>query len=81
MMRTLAVSIRDSYASLMGFVLLSFPLRVKALADFDCTSAHSDSARQAVKLEMSRVFDFDPEIRNVQTLVPKNTISYHTSPP
>ena len=33
------------------------------------------------QLEMSRVLDFDPKIRNVQTLVPKNAISYHTSPP
>ena len=30
---------------------------------------------------MSRVLDFDPRIRNVQTLIPKNAISYHTSPP
>ena len=27
---------------------------------------------------MSRVLDFDPKIRNVQTLVPNNAISYHT---
>ena len=30
---------------------------------------------------MSRVLDFDPKIRNVQTLVPKNAISYCMSPP
>ena len=30
---------------------------------------------------MPRVLDFDPQIRNVRTLVPKNAISYHTSPP
>ena len=30
---------------------------------------------------MSRVLDFDPKIRNVQTLVPKNAVSYHASPP
>ena len=30
---------------------------------------------------MSRVLDFDPQIRNVQTLVAKNASSYHTSPP
>ena len=30
---------------------------------------------------MSRVLDFDPEIKNVQTLVPKSAISYHMSPP
>ena len=33
------------------------------------------------QLEMSRVLDFDPKIRNVQTLVPKNVISPLTSPP
>ena len=30
---------------------------------------------------MSRALNFDPTIRNVQTLVPKNVISFHTPPP
>ena len=30
---------------------------------------------------MSRILNCDPKIRNVQTLVPKNAISYHMSPP
>ena len=30
---------------------------------------------------MSRISNFDPKIRNFKTLAPKNTISYHTSPP
>ena len=30
---------------------------------------------------MSRVLDIDPKIRNIQTLVPKNEISSHTSLP
>ena len=33
------------------------------------------------QLEMSRVIGFDPKIRNIQNLVPKNTISYRMSPP
>ena len=33
------------------------------------------------QLEMSRILNFDPKIRKFKTLAPKNTISYHTSPP
>ena len=30
---------------------------------------------------MSRILNFDPKIRKFKTLAPKNTVSYHTSPP
>ena len=33
------------------------------------------------QLEMSRILNSDPKIRNVQTLVLKNAISYRMSPP
>ena len=61
-------------------MFLNFLLRVKESVNSDCRFGLCMKNCVYSQLEMSRVIDFDPTIRNVQTLVPKHA-TYHTSPP
>ena len=74
--RNFMIRNRDSHR----LIFLIFLLRVKELVNSDCRFGFCMKNWLHSQLEMSRVLDFDPKIRNVQTLVPKNAISYHTSP-
>ena len=76
MIRNLAIRNRDSHR----LMFLTFLLRVKELVNYDRRFGFCMKHRIYSQLEMSRDLDFDPNIRNVQTLVPNNAISYHTSP-
>ena len=75
--RNFTIRNRDSHR----LIFLNFLLRVKELVNSDCRFGFCMKNCIYSQLEMPRVLDFDPKLRNVQTLVPKNAISYHTSPP
>ena len=75
--RNLTIRNRDSRRS----VFLNFLLRVKELVNSDCKFGFCMRNCIYGQLEMSRILNFDPNIRNIQTLAPKHAISYHMSPP
>ena len=67
----LTIRNRDSHR----LILLNFLLRVKELVNSDCRFGFCMKNCIDGQLEMSRVLDFDPKLRNIQTLVPKHAIS------
>ena len=77
MIRNLTIRNRDS----RRLVFLNFLLRVKELVNSDCRFGFCMKNYIYSQLEMSRVLDVDLKIIHVQTLVAKNIISYHMSPP
>ena len=76
-MRNFTIRNRDSHR----LIFLNFLLRVKELVDSDCRFGFCMKNCIYSQLDMSRILEFDQKIRNFKTLAPKNTISYHTSPP
>ena len=76
-MRNLTIRNRDSHRS----IFLNFLLRVKELLNSDRRFGFCMKNCIYGQLEMSRILNFVRKIRNAQTLVPKNTISYRMSPP
>ena len=76
-LRVFTIRKRDSHR----LTVLNFIVRVKELVNSDCRFGFCMNNCIYSQLEMSRVLDFDAKITNVQTLVPKPAISYHTSPP
>ncbi len=77
MIRNFTIRNPDSHR----FVFLNFLLRVKKLVNSEFRLALCMKNCIYGQLEMSRILDFDPKIRNVQTLVPTNVSSYRMSPP
>ena len=78
------MSTYDPQAMLTMFkssLFLNSLLRVKKLVNSDCRFGFCMKNCIYSQLEMARALDFEPQIRNVQILVPNNAISYHTSPP
>ena len=71
MIRNLTIRNRDP----RRLVFLNFLLRVKELVDSDCRFGFCMKNCIYGQLDMSRILDFDPKIRNVQTLAPKHAIS------
>ena len=76
-MRNFTIRNRDS----RRLVFLNFLLRVKDLVNSDCRFGFLVKNCKYSKLEMSRILNSEPKIKNVQTLVPKNALSYRMSPP
>ena len=62
-------------------VFLHFLLWVKELVKSDFRFGFLVKNCIYSHLGMSRIENFDPKIRNSQTLATKNEISYHMSPP
>ena len=89
MIRNLTIRNRDT----RRLIVLNFPLRVKEPVNSDCRVGFLVKNCIYIyiyicmyiyiysQLDMSRILDVDQKIRNFKTLAPKNTISYHTSPP
>ena len=77
MIRKFTIRNRDS----RRLVFLNFLLRVKDLVNSDCRFGFLVKNCIYSQLEMSRILNSEPKIRNVQTLVPKNVISYRMSSP
>ena len=77
MIRNVTIRNRDSHRS----IFLNFLLRVKDLVNSDCRFGFLVKNCIYSRLEMSRILNSEPKIRNFQTLVPKNAISYRMSPP
>ena len=75
--RNFTIRNRDS----RRLVFLNFLLRVKDLVNSDCRFGFLVKNCIYSQLEMSRILNSEPKIRNFQTLVPKNAISYRMSPP
>ena len=77
MIRNVTIRNRDSHR----LIFLNFLLRVKELVTSDCRFEFCMKNCIYSKLEMFRILEFDPTMRNAQTLTPNNAISHHTSPP
>ena len=73
-MRNLTIRNRDS----RRLISLNFLLRVKELVDSDCRFGFYMKNCTYSQLEISRIPNFSPKIRNSQTLGLKSAISYHT---
>jgi len=77
MIRNLTIGNRDSHR----LIFLDFIVRVKEFIISNHRFGFYTKNCIYGQLEMSIILNCEPKIRNVQTLVPKNTISYHMSPP
>ena len=77
MIRNITIRNRDS----RRLVFLNFLLRVKELVNSDCRFGFYMKNCIYSQLDMSRILNFDEEIRNVKTFAQKNAISYHMSAP
>ena len=77
MIRNITIRNRDS----RRLFFLNFLLRVKDLVNSDCRFGFLVKNCIYSRLEMFRIVNSEPKIRNFQTLVPKNAISYRMSPP
>ena len=75
--RNFTIRNRDPHRS----ILLNFLLRVKDLVNSDCRFGFLVKICIYSRLEMCRILNSEPKIRNFKTLVPKNAISYRMSPP
>ena len=75
--RNLTIRNRDSHR----LIFLSCFLRVKELVNSDYRFGFCMKNCIYSKLEMSRILNCEPKIRNVQTLAPKHANSYHMYPP
>ena len=75
--RNFTIRNRDS----RRLVFLNFLLRVKDLVNSDCRFGFLVKNCIYSQLEMSRILNSEPKIRNFQTLMPTNAISYRMSPP
>ena len=64
-----------------GLAFLNFLLRVKESLNSDRGFGFCMKNSICSQLEWSRIPKSAPKIRNFQTLVPTNAISYHMSPP